>query len=224
MRVSPVAIAWLARMSFIAALAGCGHRSTPDESFSHVSVYYRRGDQSPKIDFVGSRDAGPSIQMPEGTASALSLQFISQSQGILRGTLQSVDPGVLQVIPLSDGTGYGFLGAATGTTNVVVSVGGQTVQMVPASVSAPPASSLPPPIDAGALVALQNIDQNQPGASSSSPLDAGATDAGSGDAAPIDSSASAADASAAPSLGTDDETDGPLEDVASPDAPPGAAE
>jgi hypothetical protein len=122
---------------------------------------------------------------------------------------------VLQVLPLSNGAGYGFLGVAAGTASIVVTVKGQTVQTIPATVLPPPASSLPADIDAGALLAFQSSDeaaQNpQPPMPEASGPDVDAIDAESVDAGPTDATlveATAVDAS-----------DDASSTVATPDSP-----
>ncbi len=70
---------------------------------------------------------------------------------------------------------------------------GQVVQTIPASVEPPHASSIPPSIDAGALLALQSGDEaarNPPPASTPDDggTDDGAMDAAAGDATLVDSS------------------------------------
>ena len=186
MRHPRVAVAWT--LLAAAMVAGC-HRSTPpDNTFLYAAAYDSRGDQSPRFNFVGGPDAGASIQMPEGAASALSIQLISQSHGVLQGTITSADPGILQVIPLSDGTGYGFLASTAGATNVVITINGQTVQTIPATVQPPPASSIPPGLDAGALAALQLMDLNPPNAAGTTADDASASEADADEPQATDSS------------------------------------
>jgi hypothetical protein len=75
---------------------------------------------------------------------------------------------------------------ATGTTTVQVLLNGQVVLALAATVVAPPATSLPPTLDAGAWVALQNpappADADAATAAvDATVLDATATDGADGD-------------------------------------------
>jgi hypothetical protein len=108
-------------------------------------------------------------------------------------------------------------------------IDGQTVQTIPVTVGAPPASSIPPSIDAGALVALQNMDETSVGAPEAGDGDAALPDAGAFDATVGDATggdAASVDATVvdAPSYG-DDTQDGPLEgDAGFLEGPDGATE
>jgi hypothetical protein len=226
-RASSRVVAALALTSI--AVAGC-HHAAPDNAFALASAEDQRGDVSATFDFVADphRDAGPTIRIPEGAAVALDVELIAVSGSPLQGTLQSANPNVLTVIP-DDGNGYGFLGAGAGTTSLAIVIDGQTVQTIPVTVGAPPASSIPPSIDAGSLVALQNMDETSVGAPEAGDGDAALPDAGAFDATVGDATggdAASVDATVvdAPSYG-DDTQDGPLEgDAGFLEGPDGATE
>jgi hypothetical protein len=231
MRASTHVVATLALTSI--AVAGC-HHAPPDNAFAFVSAEDQRGDVSATFDFgrAPDRDAAPTIQIPEGAAVALDVALIAVSGGTLQGTLQSANPNVLQVIP-DDGNGYGFLGAGAGATTLAIVINGQTVQTIPVTVSAPPASSIPPSIDAGALFALQNMDETNAGAPEAGDVDAAVPDASAIDATVGDGGVGDATVSDASGLdGTlvdasadgDDTEGGLLEDAGFLERPDGGAD
>ncbi|MGO9837620.1 MAG: hypothetical protein ACLP1X_25810 [Polyangiaceae bacterium] len=165
----------------LALASGC--QKAKDNSFWYVAAAGPYGDPSATVEFGGPYGpATPEIRIREGSAVARDIVFFSHSSGHLPGTLQSQNSSVLQVIPLSSpDAGYGFIGVAAGATSVVATLDGQTVETVAAIVEAPPPSSIPPSIDAGALVALQNLDEEDANAQ-----DGGALDASVPDANPMD--------------------------------------
>jgi hypothetical protein len=115
----------------------------------------------------------------------------------------SSDPSVIVIV-----------GGGAGTTSVAVLVNGATVQTILATVGPPPASSLPPSIDAGALVALQNAQPPAPSSQNDAAVEASASDAGT-DANALEAAADAA--AALDGTGAEDaDVDAPGDDDAQP--------
>ena len=109
------------------------------------------------------------IFVPEGSAASAHIELISYSDNVLGGgNIQSTDPSILQVVAsATDPSGYVFLGVSAGATSVQVTVNGQPVQTVNATVPWPPASSLPPTIDAG-VQPVVSVDAGAPGGDAAS--------------------------------------------------------
>jgi hypothetical protein len=127
---------------FALAFAGAACRSN---SFRSARVTNQTGDPVAVINLASM------ISVPEGSAASAHIELISYSDNVLGGgDIQSTDPSILQVVAsATDPSGYVFLGVRAGATRVQVTVNGQPVQTVNATVPGPPASSLPPTIDAG---------------------------------------------------------------------------
>jgi hypothetical protein len=144
--------------AFVTA-TGCSNNG-----YGSASVSAQTGDPSAVLDFAGA------ISIPEGSAASAHIDLMSQSNKVLTGgNIQSPNPSVLQIVGSStDPSGYVFMGVSAGTATVQVTVNGQEVQTVVATVLPPPASSLPPTIDAG-IEPVVSVDAGPP--------DAGATSA-----------------------------------------------
>jgi len=131
---------WLFGLAVVSALAAGCH----DNSYMSASVTNQKGDPAAVIDFKAA------ISIPEGSAATADIALISHSNKVLSGDIQSGDPTVLRILRLTtDPSGYAFLGSTSGKTSVLVTINGQQVQSVSATVVAPPTSSLPPTVDAG---------------------------------------------------------------------------
>ena len=140
MRAAKRGVFYLAVAFTFALATGCSNNG-----YRSASVTNQTGDPAAVLDFASS------ISIPEGSAASAHIALMSQSNNVLGGgNIQSANPRVLEVVASSaDSSGYVFLGVSTGETSVQVTVNGQPVQTVYATVLQPPASSLPPTIDAG---------------------------------------------------------------------------
>jgi hypothetical protein len=154
-------------LTLAALAAGCSNNG-----YDYARVSSPGGDPASVVDFSSGI-----ISVPEGSVASAHVDLISHSNNVLTGSnIQSANPSVLQIaIAANDSSGYVFLGMSPGSAEVQLTVNGQVVQTITATVSAPPASSVPPTVDAG-VTSVNPPDAGGPDA----PADSGAPD---GDAA-----------------------------------------
>jgi len=128
-----------------------------NNGYRSASVSGQTGDPAAVLDFSSG------ISIPEGSAASAHIDLMSQSNKVLAGgNIQSPSSSILQIVGSStDPSGYVLMGVSAGTVSVQVTVNGEQVQTVFATVLAPPASSLPPTIDAG-IQPFASVDAGAP--------------------------------------------------------------